>query len=77
MVEKNKLDRLKEEIAKIIYSDILSGKLDINTPIGNLKSLSLKVNSVTDLGRVYQPFKTYEQSRQAYNYAMAGFESFK
>ena len=70
-------DRLKQEITGIVYGDILSGKIDINTPVGNLRTIPLEVNSISDLGMVYQPFKTDMESKEAYDQVMPCFKSFK
>jgi len=69
-------NRLNQEVTDIIYADILSNKININTPIGNLRDLPVKVNNLTDKGTVYQPLESNENSRQAYNYAMAALENF-
>ncbi|MFA5258621.1 MAG: hypothetical protein WC402_00965 [Candidatus Pacearchaeota archaeon] len=69
-------NRLEQEVTEIIYADILRGKININTPIGNLKDLPVQVKNLTDKGIVYQPFETEDNSRQSYNYAVSALENF-
>lgn len=69
--------RLTQEVTQRFYKDIASGKLNIETPFGNMRSLPIEVIKVEDSGIAYNPFATHDESKQAYNYAMSALGSFK
>lgn len=71
------LTKLKQEVTQRFYRDITTGKLNIETPFGNLRNMPFEIIEIENSGIAYNPFATYSESRQAYNYAMSALAGFR